>query len=114
MHPTVYISRELPGLQLFWLDSSSTPVDLSTGGPWTFVTTIEQEGTTSTLSGAVVVANSEPTADSGGLNDVPTLSMSFNAGALDSNLVVGPATLRVAATHDGRDRLGVWRINIAR
>lgn len=113
MRTTVYIGRERPGLSLFWLDSTGTPVDFTAGGSWTWVTTVEQDGTTSTLSGATVTANASPTTDSGSSTDVPTISMSFVPGALD-NLSVGPAVLRVAATSGGLDRLGVWQLEVAR
>jgi hypothetical protein len=110
---TVYIKSERPGLSLFWLDSSNTPVDFTTAGNWSYTTTLEQDGVTSTLDGATVTANPSPTTDSGGFNDVPTLTVSFEAGSLD-DLTVGPATLRVAASFGGLDRLGVWHLNVAR
>ena len=112
MRTTIYIGRERPGLGLFWLDSTGVAVDL-TVGTWTFAVTLEQDGTTATLTGATVTANASPTADTGSSADVSTLSMSFSAGSLD-NLSVGPAVLRVAATSSGLDRLGVWQIEVAK
>jgi hypothetical protein len=109
---TIYIGRERPGLSLFWLDSVQNALDLSAPG-WTFAATIEQDGTTSNLTGATIAANAAPTADTGDAADVPTLTVTFTAGALD-NLTVGPAVLRVAASSGGLDRLGVWQLEVAR
>jgi len=107
----IYKSRERPGLGLYWLDTLGDPVDFTTAGSWTYAITVEQDGTTSTLTGASVTANASPTADTGSSADVPTLTMTFAAGALD-NLAVGPAVLRVAATAAGLDRLGVWPVEV--
>ena len=111
MRPTIYVGRERPGLSLFWLDTVGTPVDFTTAGTWTYVVTLEQDGTTATLAGASVVANASPTADTGSAADVATLSMSFTAGSL-AGLAVGPAVLRVGATSGGLDRLGEWRLDV--
>ena len=56
MRTTIYIGRERPGLSLYWLDSTAAPVDLTVGS-WTFVITLEQDGTTATLTGATVTAD---------------------------------------------------------
>ena len=113
MRTTIYVGRERPGLSLFWIDSTGAPVDFAAGGSWSYNITLEQDGTTATLTGASVTANASPTTDTGSSADVPTLSMSFAAGSLD-NLSVGPAVLRVAATSGGLDRLGVWQLEVAR
>jgi hypothetical protein len=105
--PHLYVGRELPGLELHWADSINDPVDLSDG--YTFAVSLEQNGTTTALSGAVVTANPSPTLDTGSSADVPTLAVAFTAGALDA-ITAGPAVLRVAANNGGRDRLGVWRL----
>jgi hypothetical protein len=112
MRATIYIGRERPGLSLYWIDSSGSPVDFTVAGVWTYTVTIEQNNVTSVLAGATVTANASPTTDTGSSADVPTLSMSFAAGSLD-NLTVGPAVLRVAALASGLDRLGIWHIEVA-
>lgn len=98
----LYKGAERPGCTLHWLDTIGTPVDF-TDTTWTYSFSLEQDLVTTVISGATVSANANPTTDTGSAADVPSLSVSFAAGALD-NIAVGPATLRVDATAAGRNR----------
>lgn len=109
--PVIYVGRELPGLSLFWLNSAGDPVALNTGG-YSFNVSIAQDGVITALPNVTVFANASPTVDTGSSADVPTLSLSFQAGSV-SNLTAGPAVLRVVASAGGLDRLGRWDIVIA-
>ena len=107
--PVLYVGRELPGLDVFWLDDIGTPVDLSVG-TWTYAVTLEVAGTTVTLT-TTVTAQPSPTTDTGSAADVPTLRLSWAAGALDS-ITTGAGVLRIAATTSSRHRLCVIPIEI--
>lgn len=107
--PILYVGRELPGLDIFWLDDIGGPVDLSVG-TWTYTVTLEVAGTTSTLT-TTVAAQSSPTGDTGSAADVPTVRLSWAAGALDS-ITTGAGVMRIAATTASRHRLCVIPVEI--
>lgn len=107
MSAVLFIGRERPGLDLFWLDSNGDPLDLTTDN-WSFTVTIEQADVVSQLD-AHITPQANPTIDNGSASDVPTMKLTFNPNSLDS-LIEGPAILRVAASHQGRDRL--WKQTI--
>lgn len=98
--PVLYVGREAVGLSLFWLDAIGEPVDLSSG--WTFAMSIEQNLASTSVT-ATVTGNASPTADTRSSGAVPSCTIVFGTGALDS-LAVGPGLLRVVATSGGRDR----------
>jgi hypothetical protein len=106
MIPNLRRGAERPGLAVFWSDTLGDPVDLS--GGYTFVVSITQDGTASTLT-ASVTANASPTNDRGLSNDVPTLDIAFAAGALD-NLSAGPGVLKIVATKAGLNRDNECRV----
>lgn len=106
--PIIYVGRERPGLDLWWLDATGAPVSF-TGTPWVWTVTIEQDGAITPLT-SNVTANSNPTGDGDGASDVASISLTWDAGALD-HLAVGPAVLRVIAAL-GTDREGVWPIEV--
>lgn len=99
---TLFVGAERPGLDVFWLDSTKTPVDFSTG-TWTFAVSIEQADVETVVSGATVATFASPTKDTGSSADIPSLQVTFAAGAIDS-LVVGTAIVRINATSAGRNR----------
>lgn len=99
---TLFIGAERPGLDVFWLDTTKQPVDLSTGG-WTFAVSIEQDDVETVMAGATVTAYPTPTIDRGLPADIPTCDISFAAGSLN-HLSVGTAIVRVNATLAGRPR----------
>lgn len=110
---TIYKGRERPGVDLFWLDTTKTPVDFTAGGNWTWTVSLEQDTVETTLSGVTVTTNADPTIDSGLPTDVASLTLSFAAGSLD-NVSVGPGLLRVIGISSGLDRELVVPVRIAR
>ncbi len=103
----LFVGRELPVWSLFWLNSVGAARDLSAG--WTFVVTVRQAGTDTTVT-ATVTANATPTADTGSAADIPTLTVAPDAGQLD-NLRTGDARVHVVATRtaDSFDLEQEWK-----
>ncbi len=105
----LYIGAERPGCRLFWTDDNGAAVDLSAYS--SFTVSLLQNGTTTTLSGATVTANASPTTRTGSASDVPTLSVSFTSGALDS-ISAGAGVLKVDATSGTTNRRGEWDVEV--
>ncbi len=101
----LYRNRELPARRLHWLDGG-LPADLSTVA-YSWSVSIIQDLVETSIAGATVTPNPNPTTDTGRSTDVPSLTVSFSAGALD-NVSVGPAVLKVVGTVNGLDREGRW------
>lgn len=93
----IHVGRELPGWDLWCLDSTGTVVDFSSG--WTMPSTVvlRQAGVDDTVT-ATVTANATPSGDGSGTSDTASLSVAPAAGELDA-LTTGPATLVVVVTH---------------
>lgn len=103
MQPHVYVGRERPGLDIWWDDTIGQVVDLTDYSG--FTVSIKQNGVDTPIPGASVTAHANPTLDTGSADDVPSLTVSFAAGAIDANVISpGPAVLRIVAMLVGRDR----------
>lgn len=103
----LYRGRELPARRLHWLDGNQ-PADLSTVA-YSWSVSIVQDSVETAITAVTVTANPNPTKDNGRSTDVPSLTLSFAAGALDT-VSAGPATLKVVGTVNGLDREGQWDV----
>lgn len=99
--PHLFVDGERPGLDLFWLDSIGNPVSVN---GYTLSLTFEQDGTVSNVPQASFVASATPTKDTGSVDDVPSVAISFAQHAL-ADIVPGPLVLRVTAQSQNRHRI---------
>lgn len=99
--PHLFVDGERPGLDLFWRDSVGSPVSVN---GYNLALTFEQDGVEVNVPQASMVANANPTLDTGSASDVPSVAITFQQNAL-ADITPGPLILRLKAQSQNRHRI---------